>query len=190
MVQNVSGAPEGSAQSMPSRETANLFPAPGHNHGTCLHAAVDRAERAFDTKGLKLTALRRKVLHEIAGSHQAVGAYDILDKLARKGDRLAPISVYRAIDALLAAGVVHRLESRNAFFACHASHAGAANQVILACETCGLVAEVNSDAIFQSLTKAAESANFKPQRRVVEMTGLCGHCQLSAAEASNSGIKP
>ncbi len=175
---------------MPSPETANLFPAPGHNHGTCLHAAVDRAERAFDTHGLKLTALRRKVLQEIAGSHRAVGAYDILDRLARKGDRLAPISVYRAIDALLAAGVVHRLESRNAFFACHATHGRLDNQVILACETCGLVAEVNGDDIFQSLAKAAESANFKPQRRVVEMTGLCRHCQASAIEAKDVEVKP
>ncbi len=168
---------------MPSRETTILFPTPGHNHGTCLHTAVGRAERAFETKGLKLTPLRRKVLQEIAGSHHAVGAYDILDSLARKGDRLAPISVYRAIDALLAAGVVHRLESRNAFFACHTSHTGSGNQIILACETCGLVAEVNGDAIFQSLAQAAEGANFKPQRRVVEMTGLCKHCQPGAIEA-------
>ena len=169
---------------MPIREHATLFPAPGHNHGACLNSAVGRAENAFESHGLKLTALRRKVLQEIAGSHHAVGAYDIIDSLARKGDRLAPISVYRAIDALLAAGVVHRLESRNAFFACHTSHTGSGNQVILACETCGLVAEVNGDAIFQALAKTAEIENFKPQRRVVEMTGLCKHCQASASDAT------
>jgi Fur family transcriptional regulator, zinc uptake regulator len=168
---------------MPIREQATLFPTPGHNHGACLNSAVGRAENAFEAHGLKLTALRRKVLQEIAGSHHAVGAYDIIDSLARKGDRLAPISVYRAIDALLAAGVVHRLESRNAFFACHTSHTGSGNQVILACETCGLVAEVNGDAIFQALAKTAESEHFKPQRRVVEMTGLCKHCQANATGA-------
>ena len=70
---------------------ASLFPAPEHNHGGCLDAAVHRAELAFETKGLKLTRLRRKILEEIAASHHAVGAYDILDSLARKGDRLALI---------------------------------------------------------------------------------------------------
>ena len=40
----------------------------------------------------------------------------------RKGTRLAPISVYRALDALLEAGVVHRLESKNAYFACSRLH--------------------------------------------------------------------
>ena len=162
---------------MPAPKPAPLFPPPEHNHGACLHTAVDRAEQAFETHGLKLTVLRRKVLEEIAASHHAVGAYDIIDSLARKGDRVAPISVYRAIDALLAAGVVHRLESRNAFFACHASHTGGGHQVILACQTCGLVAEVNGDPVFQALTKAAEAANFTVRRRVVEMTGLCKHCQ-------------
>ena len=58
------------------------------------------------------------MFEEIAATHASIGAYDILAKLAEKGTRLAPISVYRAIDALLEAGVIHRLESKNAFFAC------------------------------------------------------------------------
>lgn len=164
---------------------ASLFPTPEHNHGGCLDAAVHRAELAFETKGLKLTRLRRKILEEIAASHHAVGAYDILDSLARKGDRLAPISVYRAIDSLLAAGVVHRLESRNAFFACHGSHTEASRQVILACETCGLVAEIDGETIFKALANAAVAAQFKPRRQVVEITGQCRHCQQTVdAEAA------
>lgn len=161
---------------MTSPPVTSLFPTPGHNHGNCLDSAVHRAEQAYEAKGLKLTRLRRKILEEIAASHHAVGAYDILDSLARKGERLAPISVYRAIDSLLEAGVVHRLESRNAFFACHGSHGEASRQVILACETCGLVAEVDGDMIFKALSHAADAAQFKPRRQVVEMTGLCHHC--------------
>jgi Fur family transcriptional regulator, zinc uptake regulator len=154
-----------------------LFPAPEHDHGSCLESAVDRAEKAFEAKGIKLTQLRRKVLKEIAASHHALGAYDIVDSLARKDDPLAPISVYRAIDTLLEAGVVHRLESRNAFFACHAPHGEASRQVILACETCALVAEIDGAAIFDALAKAAIGAQFQARRQVVEMTGLCRHCQ-------------
>ncbi len=160
---------------------SDLFPRPEHNHGPCLDTAVDRAERAFESKGMKLTTLRRKVFREIAGSHHSVGAYDVLDRMARKGDRLAPISVYRAIDALLAAGVVHRLESRNAFFACHAAHAGDRHQLILACETCGLVAEVAGEAVFAALERSEHAASFVAHRRVVEMTGLCRNCQTANA---------
>ena len=89
----------------------------GHDHGPCLQDALARARMAFDGKNMKLTPLRQKVFEEIAGSHDAVGAYDVLDRMARKsGDRMAPISVYRAIDALLAAGVVHRLRKQERVF--------------------------------------------------------------------------
>jgi Fur family transcriptional regulator, zinc uptake regulator len=160
-----------------------LFPAPEHNHGSCLEAAVTRAEQAFEANGLRLTQLRRKVLEEIAASHYAVGAYEVLERLAAKGQRLAPISVYRAIDSLLHAGVVHRLESRNAFFACHAPHAVAKDQerangnVILACDSCSLVAEIEGTGIFDALAQSAAGAHFKTVRQVVEINGLCRHCQ-------------
>ena len=110
---------------------------------------MERARKAFDDKGLKLTPLRQAVFREIAASHRAIGAYEVLDRLAASGERLAPISVYRAIDALVAAGIVHRFESRNAFFACHAGHE--MRQLVLACETCGRVAEVDGDKVFAAI---------------------------------------
>lgn len=161
--------------------TSDLFPQPEHNHGPCLDTAIGRAERAFEMQGMKLTPLRRKVFAEIAGSHRAVGAYDVLNWLSTKGDRLAPISVYRAIDALLEAGVIHRLESQNAFFACHVAHVGDRHQLILACQTCSLVAEVAGDAVFTAVDRATKAAGFIAHRRVVEITGLCRNCQTVPA---------
>ena len=131
---------------MPSRTTMTTSAAirRPHDHGACVHDALHRAETAFEAKGMKLTPLRRLVFEEIAGSHDAVGAYDVLDRLARKtGERMAPVSVYRAIDALLEAGVVHRLESRNAFFACHTPHKGAHGTSRWSATACGMVAEVD-----------------------------------------------
>ena len=163
------------------------FPAPEHNHGPCLDTAIERARLAFEAKGLRLTDLRREVFEEIAGSHHAVGAYDVLDRLARKGHRLAPISVYRAIDALLDAGVIHRLESRNAFFACHASHAPDRDQVFLVCERCGRVAEIAGDAIFAAMASAIRAAAFAARRTVVEVAGLCVDCRSGVVAGSTGG---
>ena len=156
------------------------FPTPGHNHSPCLKRALDRAQQAFETKGLRLTDLRRRVFEEIAGSHHAVGAYDILDRLSKQGgSRLAPISVYRAIDALLSAGVIHRLESKNAFFACHSTHMSERDQLILACEQCGRVAEVTAEPVFEAIVRAAGDARFTPVRTVAEVTGRCADCQAA-----------
>lgn len=128
---------------------------------------------------MRLTDLRRQVLEEIAGSHHAIGAYDVLERLAQKGSRLAPISVYRAIDALLNAGIIHRLESRNAFFACHVSHSKEHDQIVLTCERCGRVAEVPGERVFEAIANAARGAAFVPERTVAEVTGICADCQAA-----------
>ncbi|HEX5997830.1 MAG TPA: Fur family transcriptional regulator [Hyphomicrobiaceae bacterium] len=154
------------------------FPAPGHDHGACLDQAMERARTAFAAKGLRLTPLREQVFQTIAAaSHRAVGAYEVLDRLATQGERLAPISIYRAIDALVAAGIVHRFESRNAFFACHAGHEQ--RQLVLACEKCGSVAEVDGAPVFAAIDKVAKDASFSAsldKGAVVEVWGLCGNC--------------
>lgn len=157
--------------------TAAAFPPPGHNHKSCIALALKRAEREFEARKLRLTEQRRRVLEEIAGSHHAIGAYEILERLGRKGVRLAPISVYRAIDALLSAGVIHRLESRNAFFACHATHTAEYDQLVLACEGCGRVAEVPGKPVFEAIASAARQAAFQPGHTVAEVSGMCADCQ-------------
>jgi len=42
---------------------------------------MERARQAFQNKGLKLTPLRQSVFREIAASHKAIGAYEVLDRL-------------------------------------------------------------------------------------------------------------
>jgi Fur family zinc uptake transcriptional regulator len=165
---------------MPDSRSAKAFPSPNHDHDRCLNHTLQRATAAFEAKGLRLTPLRQRVLEEIAGSHHAIGAYEILDRLARKGGaRLAPISIYRTLDILLDVGVVHRLESRNAFFACHVPHAED-RRIVLACDTCGTVAEVPGEPVFEGIAGAARTAGFVPSRSVVEVAGACSRCSSAA----------
>ncbi len=155
------------------------FPAPGQQNGRRLTQAVERASRVFEQKKLRFTKLRQLVYEEIAGIHTSIGAYDILAKLAAKGTRLAPISVYRAIDALMEAGVIHRLESKNAFFACRRPEHGfekGKRPLVLACEKCGSVAEVDSGDIFETIGRMAAEADFTPRVKFVEVSGLCPRC--------------
>lgn len=160
------------------------FPAAGAQTGRRLTQAVERAGRVFEQKNLRFTKLRQQVFEEIASIHTSIGAYEILDRLATKGTRLAPISVYRAIDALMEAGVIHRLESKNAFFACRRPEHGfgSGRPLILACEKCGTVAEVDSGSIFETIGRMAEAANFKPRVKFVEVSGLCPRCADDSTE--------
>jgi Fur family zinc uptake transcriptional regulator len=142
-----------------------------------LAKTIERAGQAFTEKNLRFTKLRQDVFQEIAATYTSIGAYDILARLAEKGVRLAPISVYRAIDALIEAGVIHRLESKNAYFACRRlDHATGRRPIFLSCEKCNAVQEVDAEGLFDTIDKLARGASFSPRVKFVEVSGLCRSC--------------
>ena len=149
---------------------------PHHDHSTCTAELLSRAERTCERRGSRLTGQRREVLNCVAQSHSAVGAYDIIERMAGLGPRPAPITVYRALDFLEAHGLVHKIESRNAFVACTHPHEGKP-AAMLVCERCGLVAELDAPEMFEALQAAAKAQGFEVHRSVVELTGLCAPCQ-------------
>ena len=157
-----------------------VFLAPDHNHARCESDALTRAEQVCAARGERLTPMRRKVLEVLAASHQPLGAYDIMERIGRL--RPAPITVYRALDFLIAQGLVHRIASRNAFLACVNNHSSGALVAFLICERCGAVGEAAGSAIGQALAAAARQASFTPKMSVVEISGLCGHCRGRAGK--------
>ncbi len=111
----------------------------------------------------------------MAQSHAAAGAYDIIERMAERGARPAPITVYRALDFLRAHGLVHKIESRNAFVACLHSHEGRP-AALLICEGCGTVAELDAPEAFTPIMEAAAAQGFQPASTVIEMAGTCRDC--------------
>ena len=156
---------------------ATVFPAPDHDHARCSADALAHAVTLCAQRGERLTPMRRHVLEILAGSHKPLGAYEIMDLAAPKGPRPAPITVYRALDFLRQNGLVHRIESRNAFVACVHNHASAEPVVFLICERCGAVGEAASMAVAATLSSAARAAGFTPKSPVIEIGGICAHCR-------------
>ena len=154
---------------------ATVFPAPDHDHARCSADALAHAVTLCAQRGERLTPMRRHVLEVLAGSHKPLGAYEIMDLVARKGPRPAPITVYRALDFLRQNGLVHRIESRNAFVACVRNHQDGL-VAFLICERCDAVGEAPAGAVGQTLAAAARSAGFTPNMSVIEITGTCSHC--------------
>lgn len=155
------------------------FPSPEHDHDHCTADLLDRAERMCERRGARLTDQRRDILACVAQSHAAVGAYDIIERMAAIGARPAPITVYRGLDFLLAHGLVHKIESRNAFVACSHPHDGEP-AALLICEDCGSVAELDAPDTFEDLSRSAAVQGFKAKRAVIELSGRCGHCAKAA----------
>ena len=161
--------------------------------GACAHAAhqseragvaLARAEAACRSKGARLTPMRREVLEALYATHRPLGAYDLAEVLAQKdGRRLAPITIYRALDFLMDQGLAHRLASRNAFIACPHGHGAGELVAFLICETCGGVDELSSSGVAGAISELLAHEGFEPQLQVLEISGRCAHCRGQAHAA-------
>ena len=118
------------------------FPAPDHDHGRCTADAIAHAEQVCARRAQKFTPIRRQVLQALLSSHRPLGAYEVIDELAKSMPRPAPITVYRALDFLMENGLVHRIESRNAYLACAHDHDATSMVAFLICDHCGSVGEI------------------------------------------------
>ena len=157
------------------------FPAPNHDHAQCVADTISRAEKTCGGRGLRLTPLRRRVLEALAQSHAPLGAYDIVERLEKAGDSAPAMSVYRALDFLVAEGLAHRIESRNAFLACNRGHDTDEVVVFLLCERCKTVAEVTSATLGRELSRAVCTVGFEARAPVLEVAGLCDACRAIEA---------
>jgi len=159
--------------------TEPVFHAPGHDHDRCSADALARAEALCVQRGQRLTPIRRRVLEVLLSTHKPLGAYEIIEHAVTEGPRPAPITIYRALDFLRELGLVHRIESRNAFVACLHRHENDDLIVFLICERCGTVGEASSSAVAEQLRKAAGAVGFAPRTPVIEIGGVCAHCRGS-----------
>src|ERR1700730_6014122 len=147
-----------------------IFPAPDHDHQRCASTAIAHAEAHCAARAQRLTPIRRQGLGALLASHKPLGAYEIIDRLA--GDtRPAPITVYRALDFLRDNGLVHRIESRNAFVACVHNHGGDDLIVFLICERCDAVGEAPGGNVAETLKASSRAAGFVPKSPVIEIAG-------------------
>ncbi|HMB09028.1 transcriptional repressor [Saliniramus sp.] len=164
-----------------------------HDGAPCRHAreraaeageALARAEAICGERRQRLTPMRRAVLGALYDTHKPVGAYEIIDILGpQEGKTLAPITIYRALDFLIAQGFVHRLASRNAFIACPHGHGPEELVAFLICDACGGVDERCAPPLSQALGQMLSAEQFKPRHPVLEISGLCGHCSEKQGDA-------
>jgi len=144
-----------------------------HNHADCVAAALAKAEKTCADQHLQFTATRRRVLEILLEHHVALGAYDVLDRLAAEGIGSKPPIAYRALGFLVDHGLAHRIEKLNAYVACaypDVDHAPA----FMICRHCNAVGE---SPACSPLTDAADAAGFTVEHTIAEAVGLCANCQ-------------
>ena len=146
-----------------------------HDHDSCVADALLAAARLCSEQSKRLTPLRRRVLELVWDSHEPVGAYALLQRMGEERGRIAPPTIYRALEFLVAMGLVHRIESLSAFVGCaHPEHGHKAYFMI--CSDCGSAAEIADGALPRTIAQVADKAGFCLLRETVELSGTCARC--------------
>ena len=147
-----------------------------HNHSECVSEALGIAEHLCIERGVQLTPIRHKVLELIWESHKAVKAYELLDRIKPLQQGAKPATIYRALDFLIEQGLIHRVESLNAFVGCHCS-GHQHEQLLLICKHCQEVEERPAPEVMSALSLEFKQAGFTVHSKAVEVHGICAKCQ-------------
>ena len=156
-----------------------------HDHGACVSQSFAVAEaRCQDTRA-RLTDVRRKVLTLLLEEHRPLGAYAILERLRGSGHSAQPPVAYRALDFLIDKGLVHRIESLNAYVAC-TDPERCSDPTFLICQQCDRVAETGFQSVPSTAALAAQEIGFVIERELHEVRGTCPACTAPPASTSAS----
>lgn len=148
-----------------------------HDHNILNHdSLLEMAEAVCAERNVRLTRQRKLILAHMPKNGQSITAYQLLDKISHILPNAKPATIYRALDFLVAQGLVHRLASLNSFIAC--SHPCTKHQCqFLICKACGSVEEIEDPLISSSIGSAIRSQGFVAEQSIVEIPGKCVRCQ-------------
>lgn len=140
-----------------------------------MTSAIESAERLCAQKGIRFTETRRKVLQLIWESHQAAKAYDLLDRIKSSDQGATPMTIYRALQFLQDQGLIHRVETLNAYIGCNC--VGRQHEVILLiCEACLQISERPEPEIMRRIHENIAKTGFRTKRSTIEIYGTCREC--------------
>ena len=112
-------------------------------------------------------------------------AYEILAALRRQ-HQLSPISIYRALEKLIAIGRVHRVESQGAFVLCACEHAGNESNVLAVCAQCGATEEFAVSAFIADINDVSHARGFRSEHLTLELRSICAKCNESGIYSQKS----
>jgi Fur family zinc uptake transcriptional regulator len=146
-----------------------------HDHDGCVNHALRTAEQICVERGVRFTPTRRKVLELIWESHQAAKAYDLLDRIKVFDQAAKPTTIYRALEFLLEQGLIHRVESLNAYIGCNCSEQQH-EQLLLICGHCQQIEERAAPEVMAAVAREISAAGFAAAHKAIEIHGLCAMC--------------
>lgn len=139
---------------------------------TALDAA-STAER-LAAAGERVTRQRLLVADALSATGRQVTAQELWERLRRREPRLGRATVFRTLEALVAAGVARRLEQAGhvyGYVACQPEH-----HHHLACSRCGRVEEIGEAYVTPVADRLARDLGFQIDDARLDFYGRCASC--------------
>jgi Fe2+ or Zn2+ uptake regulation protein len=126
--------------------------------------------------GQRLTPRRRALVEILRSARHPLTIHEILER----GKGLAMSSVYRNLNALEQAGLVHRVVTREDFARYELAEELTEHHHHLICSSCGLVRDMPTDIrverVMRSVMAEMPAEVFLPQTHRIDVMGMCPDC--------------
>ena len=140
-------------------------------------SAASTADR-LRAAGERVTRQRLVVADALAATGRQATAQDLYEGLRGRAARIGRATVFRTLEALVAAGVARRLEQEGhvyAYVACRPGH-----HHHLACSRCGRVEEIGEAYIRPVADRVAADHGFRIDDGRLDFYGVCARCSALA----------
>ncbi|HEX7172306.1 MAG TPA: Fur family transcriptional regulator [Candidatus Limnocylindria bacterium] len=149
--------------------------------GTPVLDPTSTADR-LAAAGERVTRQRLLVADALAAVGRQVSAQDLYARLRRRDPRIGRATVFRTLEALVAAGVARRLEQDGhvyGYVACRPEH-----HHHLACDRCGRVEEIGEQYITPVAERVSADLGFTIDDARMDFYGLCADCRAAVDRAA------
>ena len=136
---------------------------------------------AEPTHNLRMTRQRRLILDVLDGNRSHPTASEVYDAVRRQLPHISLGTVYRNLEVLSDAGLIHKLEVGGGQRRYDSDTAGHCH---VRCTACGRIEDVDCEEL-HDVARAVEAASrFDVRGHRIEVVGLCPKCRKKAGKAA------
>jgi Fur family ferric uptake transcriptional regulator len=130
------------------------------------------------SQNLPLTPQRERVIDEVLRIEGHFGAEELCQHLGIGEDRVSRATVYRALELLVASGVLQKLRFGEDYFRFERMQIGRHHDHLV-CGRCGRVIEFFNAKIEELQNDICKEVSFSPAGHSLVIFGLCKSCRTS-----------
>jgi Fur family ferric uptake transcriptional regulator len=131
----------------------------------------------LSSRRLKVTKTRKLIIEEIFSAKKIhPNAYEIHQRLKKKGYKVSLASIYRTLNLLVKSGLVSEIDlgEDHSHYEPDITETGHGH---LVCLSCGRVKEFSHGDIRKIISKIGKEKHFKMDKFSIQVFGYCNSCQ-------------